>query len=46
MAMTLTQFRDQIWSQLKNLPADTEIVFGAGDRHFYRCKTRLYRQDN
>lgn len=38
--MTLADFRRQIWDQLKNLPDDTEIIFGAGDLSFYRVKKR------
>jgi hypothetical protein len=45
-AITLDEFRARIWEQLRNLPGDTEIVFGAGDLTLYRCKTRLFRADN
>lgn len=44
--MTLGEFRQQVWDQIKNLPDDTEITLGAGDLSVYRCKTRLYRADN
>lgn len=44
--MTVGEFKDLIWSQLKNLPDDAEIFFGTGDLSFYRCKTRLYRKDD
>ena len=44
--MSLAEFRQQIWDQLKHLPDDTEIVFGAGDLSVNRCTTRLYRADN
>jgi hypothetical protein len=38
--MTLAEFRERIWDQLKDLPEDTQIFFGAGDLTFYRVKKR------
>jgi hypothetical protein len=45
-SITLDEFKARIWEQLRDLPGDTEIVFGTGDLTLYRCKTRLYRADN
>ncbi|HDR8944297.1 TPA: hypothetical protein QDA71_001277 [Burkholderia vietnamiensis] len=40
--MTVREFKDRIVDQIKNLPDDSEIFFGAGDLSFYRVKTRGY----
>ncbi|WP_145956518.1 hypothetical protein [Burkholderia pseudomallei] len=44
--MTVREFKDRIVDQIKNLPDDSEIFFGAGDLSFYRVKNRGYIGDS
>ncbi|KVX53349.1 hypothetical protein [Burkholderia cepacia] len=44
--MTVRDFKDRIVDQIKNLPDDSEIFFGAGDLSFYRVKNRGYIGDS
>lgn len=38
--MTVAEFKERIWSQIKDLPDSDEITFGQGDLSFYRTKWR------
>lgn len=38
--MTVAEFKERIWSQIKDLPDSDEISFGQGDLSFYRPKWR------
>lgn len=44
-SMTVDEFRSKIWEHLKDLPDDTEILFGGGDLSFFQCKHGDYRSD-
>ena len=38
--MTVADFKERVWTHIKDMPDTGEIIFGQGDLSFYRPKFR------